>query len=59
MLWRYLQFAYHMLESDAMIEEISFALGRASVQQTQGYLKQFLQKFADNAISKFDNTFEL
>ena len=52
-------FAYHMLESGATIEEISFALGHATIQQTQGYLKQFPQKFADKAIKVFENTFEL
>ncbi|MCL9967981.1 MAG: tyrosine-type recombinase/integrase [Aquirufa antheringensis] len=36
-------FAYHMLESGASIEEISFALGHTTVQQIQGYLKQFSQ----------------
>lgn len=52
-------FAYHMLESGASIEEISFALGHATVQQTQGYLKQFPQKFADKAIKVFEDSFEL
>ncbi|MEY2940904.1 MAG: hypothetical protein RJA67_589 [Bacteroidota bacterium] len=52
-------FAYHMLESGASIEQISFALGHATVQQTQGYLKQFPQKFADKAIKVFEDSFEL
>ncbi len=52
-------FAYHMLESGATIEEISHALGHASIQQTQGYLKQFPQRFADKAIKVFDANFEL
>ncbi len=52
-------FAYHMLESGASIEEISFALGHATIQQTQGYLKQFPQKFADKAIKVFEDTFQL
>ncbi len=52
-------FAFHMLESGATIEEISFALGHATIQQTQGYLKQFPQKFADKAIKVFEDSFEL
>ena len=52
-------FAYHMLESGATIEEISFALGHSTVQQTQGYLKQFPSNYADNAIKVFEDSFEL
>jgi hypothetical protein len=52
-------FAYHMLESGATIEEISFALGHATIQQTQGYLKQFPSNYADNAIKVFEDSFDL
>ena len=52
-------FAYHMLESGATIEEISFALGHATIQQTQGYVKQFPSNYADKAIKVFDDSFEL
>lgn len=52
-------FAFHMLESGATVEEISFALGHATVQQTQGYLKQFPSNYADNAIKVFEDSFEL
>lgn len=52
-------FAYHMLESGATIEEISFALGHASIKQTQEYLKQFPSNYADKAIKVFEDSFEL
>ena len=52
-------FAYHMLESGASIEEISFALGHATIQQTQGYIKQFPSNYADNAIKVFEDSFDL
>ena len=52
-------FAYHMLESGATIEEISFALGHADIQQTQKYLKQFPSHYADKAIKVFEDSFDL
>ncbi len=52
-------FAYHMLESGASIEEISFALGHATIQQTQGYIKQFPSNYADKAIKVFEDSFDL
>ena len=52
-------FAYHMLETGAKIEKISFALGHATIQQTQGYLKQFPSYYADDAIKVFEDSFEL
>ncbi len=52
-------FAYHMLESGASIEEISFALGHATIKQTQDYLKQFPSNYADNAIKVFEDSFDL
>jgi integrase len=50
-------FAFHMLESGASVEEISYALGHATVQQTQGYLKQFPHNYSDKAIKVFENNF--
>lgn len=52
-------FAFHMLESGASIEEISYALAHATVQQTQGYLKQFPHNYSDKAIKVFEENFEL
>ena len=52
-------FAFHMLESGASIEEISYALAHATVQQTQGYLKQFSHNYSDKAIRVFEGNIEL
>jgi hypothetical protein len=48
-----------MLESGASIEQISYALGHATVQQTQGYLKQFPHNYSDKAIKVFEDNFRI
>ena len=52
-------FAYYMLSSGATVEEISHALLHSSIEQTQGYLKQFPSKYSDNAIKRFSDGFVL
>lgn len=52
-------FAYFMLNSGATVEEISHAMGHSSIEMTQNYLKQFPSKYSDNAIRKFEATFEI
>lgn len=47
-----------MLESGATIEEISFALGHATIQQNHMYLKQFPQKFVHKTIKGFEERYE-
>ncbi len=52
-------FAYYMLESGASVEEISHAMSHSSIEITQNYITQFPSKFSDNAIKKFESTFEI
>jgi integrase len=52
-------FAYYMLSTGATVEEISFALGHASIQITQAYIKQFPSRYSDEAISRFGQSFNV
>ena len=52
-------FAYYMLSTGATVEEISFALGHATIQITQSYIKQFPSRYSDVAISRFDASFSV
>ncbi len=52
-------FAYYMLSSGSTVEEISHALLHASIEQTQNYLKQFPSKFADDAVKRFADGWEI
>jgi integrase len=51
-------FAYYMLFTGASVEEISHALGHASIEITQHYLKQFPSRYSDKAIRRFESHFE-
>jgi hypothetical protein len=48
-----------MLSTGATVEEISFALGHASIQITQAYIKQFPSRYSDEAISRFGQSFNV
>lgn len=52
-------FAYYMLSTKATVEEISFALGHASIQITQSYIKQFPSRYSDEAIDRFGSSFSV
>jgi integrase len=52
-------FAYYMLTTGATVEEISFALGHATIQITQSYIKQFPSRYSDEAISRFGASFSV
>ena len=52
-------FAYYMLSTGATVEEISFALGHASIEITQSYIKQFPSKYSDDAIDRFGSSFSI
>ena len=52
-------FAYYMLSTGASVEEISFALGHASIEITQSYIKQFPSRYSDEAISRFGASFNV
>ena len=52
-------FAYYMLSTGATVEEISFALGHASIQITQSYIKQFPSRYSDEAIDRFGSSFSV
>ncbi|WP_276344824.1 tyrosine-type recombinase/integrase [Aquirufa aurantiipilula] len=52
-------FAYYMLSTGASVEEISFALGHASIEITQSYIKQFPSRYSDEAISRFGANFNV
>jgi integrase len=52
-------FAYYMLSTGATVEEISFALGHATIDITQSYIKQFPSKYSDNAIDRFGSRFNI
>jgi integrase len=52
-------FAYYMLSTGAKVEEISFALGHASIEITQSYLKQFPSRYSDEAIDRFSSRFNI
>jgi integrase len=51
-------FAYYMLYTGATIEEISHALGHASIDITQHYIRQFPSRYSDKAIRRFESHFE-
>jgi len=48
-----------MLSTGASVEEISFALGHASIEITQSYIKQFPSRYSDEAISRFGASFNV
>lgn len=52
-------FAYYMLSTGATVEEISFALGHASIEITQSYIKQFPSRYSDEAIDRFGSSFSI
>jgi integrase len=52
-------FAYYMLSTGATVEEISFALGHATIEITQSYIKQFPSRYSDNAIDRFGSRFNI
>jgi integrase len=52
-------FAYYMLCTGATVEEISFALGHASIEITQSYIKQFPSRYSDEAIDRFGSSFSI
>lgn len=52
-------FAYYMLSTGATVEEISFALGHASIEITQSYIKQFPSRYSDDAIDRFGSSFNI
>lgn len=52
-------FAYYMLNTGATVEEIRFALGHASIQITQSYIKQFPSRYSDEAIDRFGSSFSV
>ena len=52
-------FAYYMLSTGATVEEISFALGHATIQITQPYINQFPSRYSDEAIDRFDSSFSV
>jgi site-specific recombinase XerD len=52
-------FAYYMLSTGATVEEISFALGHATIQITQSYIKQFPSRYSDVAIDRFGSSFSV
>jgi integrase len=52
-------FAYYMLSSGATVEEISFALGHASIEITQTYINQFPSRYSDEAIDRFGACFNV
>ena len=52
-------FAYYMLSTGATVEEISFALGHATIQITQSYIKQFPSRYSDVAIERFGSSFSV
>jgi site-specific recombinase XerD len=52
-------FAYYMLSTGATVEEISFALGHATIEITQSYIKQFPSRYSDNAIDRFGSSFSI
>lgn len=52
-------FAYYMLSTGATVEEISFALGHATIQITQSYIKQFPSRYSDEAVSRFNASFSV
>jgi integrase len=52
-------FAYYMLSTGATVEEISFALGHASIEITQSYIKQFPSRYSDEAIGRFGASFNI
>ncbi len=52
-------FAYYMLSTGATVEEISFALGHATIEITQSYIKQFPSKYSDEAINRFGSSFSV
>ena len=52
-------FAYYMLDSGATVEEISFALGHASIEITQSYINQFPSRYSDEAIDRFGSCFNI
>ena len=52
-------FAYYMLSTGATVEEISFALGHATIEITQSYIKQFPSKYSDEAIGRFGASFNI
>jgi site-specific recombinase XerD len=52
-------FAYYMLSSGATVEEISFALGHATIEITQSYIKQFPSRYSDEAIGRFGASFNI
>jgi integrase len=51
-------FAYYMLYTGATVEEISHALGHASIDITQHYIRQFPSRYSDKAIRRFESHFE-
>jgi len=52
-------FAYYMLSTGATVEEISFALGHATIEITQSYIKQFPSRYSDEAIGRFGASFNI
>ena len=52
-------FAYYMLSTGATVEEISFALGHASIEITQSYIKQLPSRYSDEAIGRFGASFNI
>jgi hypothetical protein len=48
-----------MLSTGATVEEISFALGHATIEITQSYIKQFPSRYSDNAIDRFGSRFNI
>ena len=52
-------FAYYMLSSGATVEEISHAMSHSSIEITQNYINQFPSKFADHAIERFADGWEI
>jgi integrase len=51
-------FAYYMLDTGSTVEEISYALGHATIDITQHYIRQFPSKYSDKAIRRFESHFE-
>lgn len=51
-------FAYYMLDTGSTVEEISYALGHASIDITQHYIRQFPSKYSDKAIRRFESHFD-